>query len=222
MKSFAAYHQCYDNKRATEFAVEQFRKYNPDTPYYLISDAGIDFSDVAKKYNCHYVYHDVNIGMNYLPAEHAKILYQRLIDCFNFFGTDYVLLMEDDVLCRANLLIEDDFNLAMSNVPANKIQIYDTIVKKYNKNPNVDWYGATGGSFLNKNIFTEQKNIEIINKFLDEDFDPKSGSMDQFITSLYLICGYECSINPGLGETHRTPNWQESDLPLIHCFKEMY
>lgn len=222
MKTFAAYHQCYKNHKATEFAISQFRKYNPEVPYYLISDAGDDFSDIAKKYDCHFVYDEINTGMNYLPPEHAKILYQRLVDCFSYFGTDYVLLMEDDVLCRGTLNIGDDFNLAMSNVPSNKIQIFDVIVEKYNKNPNIDWYGATGGSFLNKNIFTEEKNIKIINKFLEEDFDPKSGSMDQFITSLYLICGYECSVNNLLGETHRTPNWQNSDLPLIHCFKEMY
>jgi hypothetical protein len=222
MKTFAAYHQCFNNKKATDFAIGEFRKYNPDVPYYLISDAGIDFSDLAEKYNCHYVYDEVNTGMNYLPVDHAKILFNRLSDCFNHFKTDYLLLMEDDVLCRGSLYIEDDFNLAMSYVPNNKIQIYDIIVKKYNASPNIDWYGATGGSFLNKNIFTEDKNIKIINKFLVEDYDQKMGSMDQFITTLYLLCGYECSVNNMLGETHRTPNWQESNLPLIHCFKEMY
>lgn len=222
MKTFSAYHQCHKNRKATEFAIQQFRKHNPNVPYYLVSDAGDDFSDIAKKYNCYFVYDKVNVGMNYLPAEHAKILYQRLVDCFEFFKTDYILLMEDDVLCRGSLHIEEDFNLAMSYVPGNKIYLYDKIVKKYNSSPNIDWYGATGGSFLNKNIFTMEENIQKINKFIDEDFDQKMGSMDQFITTLYLICGYDCSVNNLLGETHRTPNWQDTNLPLIHCFKEMY
>lgn len=222
MKTFAAYHQCYKDYKATEFAVEQFRKHNPDTPYYLISDAGNDFSDIAKKYNCHFVYDPVNTGMNYLTADQAKILYQRLVNCFNHFGTDYILLMEDDVLCRGSLSVEEDFNLAMSFVPGNKIYLYDKIVEKYNSNPNVDWYGATGGSFLNKNLFTLDANIEKVNKFIDEDYDQIMGSMDHFITTLYLICGYDCSVNTLLGETHRTPDWNNSDLPLIHCYKEMY
>ena len=221
-KTFTAYHQCYKNKKATEFAIEQFRQYNPDVPYYLISDNGEDFSDIAEKYNCYFVLDENNTGMNYLPAEHAKILYQRLVNCFNHFNTDYVLLMEDDVLCRGTLLIEDDFNLAMSHVPGNKIYLYDTIVKKYNPTPNVDWYGATGGSFLNNNVFTIKENIKKVHQFIDEDYNQKIGSMDQFITTLYLLCGYDCSVNTSLGETHRTPNWRESDLPLIHCFKEMY
>lgn len=222
MKTFTAYHQCFDNKKATDFAIGEFRKHNPDTPYYLISDAGIDFSDLAEKYNCYYVYDEVNTGMNYLPAEHVKVLFNRLINCFNHFKTDYVLLMEDDVLCRGKLEIEDEFNLAMSNVPGNKIYLYDKIVKKYNSTPNVDWYGATGGSFLNKNLFTQEENIKKVYKFIDEDYDQKIGSMDQLITTLYLVCGYDCSINTALGETHRTPDWMNCDLPLIHCYKEMY
>lgn len=222
IKTFAAYHQCYKNKKATEFAISEFRKHNPDVPYYLISDNGDDFSDLAEKYNCHYVFDEVNTGMNYLPPEHAKVLYERLVDCFNVFGTDYVLLMEDDVFCRGKINIEDNFNLAMSYVPGNKVYLYDKIVEKYNSNPNVDWYGATGGSILNKNIFTIEENISKINKFIEEDHDPVMGSMDQFITTLYLVCGYDCSVNNLLGETHRTSNWQQSDLPLIHCYKDMY
>lgn len=221
-KTFAAYHQCYKNKKATEFAISEFRTHNPDVPYYLISDNGDDFSDLAEKYNCHYVFDEVNTGMNYLPPEHAKVLYERLVDCFNVFRTDYVLLMEDDVLCRGKINIEDDFNLAMSYVPGNKVYLYDKIVEKYNSNPNVDWYGATGGSILNKNLFTIEENISKVNQFIEEDHDPVMGSMDQFITTLYLVCGYDCSVNNLLGETHRIPNWQQSDLPLIHCYKDMY
>jgi len=48
-KTFTAYHQCYKNKKATEFAIQKFRQYNPDAPYYLISDNGEDFSDIAEK-----------------------------------------------------------------------------------------------------------------------------------------------------------------------------
>lgn len=221
-KTFTVYHQCYKNKKATEFAIQQFRRYNPNVPYYLISDNGEDFSDIAEKYNCYFVLDKNNTGMNYLPAENARILYQRLVDCFYRFNTDYVLLMEDDVLCRGTVLIKDDCNLAMSYVPLNKIYLYDTIIKKYNPTPNVDWYGATGGSFLNKNVFTIKENIKKVHQFINEDHDQKMGSMDQFITTLYLICGYDCSVNTYLGETHRTPNWKELDLPLIHNFKEMY
>ena len=85
-KTFTVYHQCYKNKKATEFVIQQFRQYNPDVPYYLISDNGEDFSNIAEKYDCYFVFDENNTGMNYLPAEHAKILYQRLVNCFNHFN----------------------------------------------------------------------------------------------------------------------------------------
>lgn len=222
MNSFSVYHQCYKNKRATEFAIKKFREYNPEVPYYLISDNGDNFLDLAIKYKCYYYQDKVNTGMNYCSKEQAKRIYERLQECFAITKTDYIILMEDDVLCKGKVEINEDYNLAMSYVPGNKLWLNDAIKQKYNPSPNVDWYGATGGSILNKNIFTESKNIEIVNKFLDEDFNPVMGSMDQFITTLYLICGYDCSVNPFLGETHRTPNWQTSHHTLIHCFKEYY
>lgn len=224
MKSFSVYHQCFNNKRATEFAISEFRRYNPDILYYLISDGGEDFSEIAEKYNCHFVIAPENIGTNYLEKNQAKIYLNRLRDAFIFSGTDYLLTMEDDVLCRSVIQIENDFNIAMSYVPGNKLRphIFEKCVKKYNITPNVDWYGATGGSILNKNIFLEPKMVKLVEQFMEEDFEPTLGSIDQFIVMLYLICGLDCSVNLDLGETHRTPNWRNSNLALIHCFKEMY
>jgi hypothetical protein len=224
MKSFSVYHQCFNNKKATEFAIANFRNHNPNVPYYLISDGGLDFSEIAKKYNCHFVMAPENIGTNYLEKDKAKIYLNRLRSAFEYSGTEYLLTMEDDVLCRRQLFVEGDFNIAMSYVPGNKLRphIFEKAISKYNITPNVDWYGATGGTILNKNIFFDIEKIKLVNQFMEEDFEPTLGSIDQFIVMLYLICGLECAVNNGLGETHRTPNWQDSDLALVHNFKEMY
>jgi hypothetical protein len=224
VSNFSIYHQCYKNKKATEFAIQQFRLHNPDIPYYLLSDGGEDFSEIASKYNCDFVLAPENIGTNYLENDAAKIYLQRLRSAFEYSKTEYLLTMEDDVLCRGSITIEGGFNLAMSYVPGNKIvsHIFEKVVRKYNNNPNVDWYGATGGSILNKNIFFDDEKLKIVDQFMKEDFESSVGSIDQFVVILYLICGLDCSINNGLGETHRTPNWQNTNLPLIHCYKEMY
>ena len=220
----AVYHQCFNNLKATEFAISNFRKYNPKIPYYLISDAGENFSQIAEKYNCHFVLAEKNIGTNYLEKENAKIYLNRLRDAFEYFDSQYILTMEDDVLCRGKIEFDYDFNIAMSYVPGNKLRphIFTKAVKKYDITPNVDWYGATGGTILNRNIFFEPKYVKIVERFMNEDFESTMGSIDQFIVMLYLICGLDCSVNTMLGETHRTPNWQNSNLTLIHCFKDMY
>lgn len=224
MKNFSVYHQCYKNKKATNFAIANFRKYHPNIPYYLISDNGDDFSDIAERFNCHFVMAPENIGTNYLEKDQAKIYLNRLKNSFEYSGTEYMLTMEDDVLCRGKVELGDDFNIAMSYVPDNKLRphIFEKAVRKYNITPNIDWYGATGGTFLNRNIFFDEDKIKIIDQFMEEDFEATLGSIDQFIVMLYLICGLDCSINSGLAETHRMPGWQNSDIPLIHCYKEMY
>jgi hypothetical protein len=224
MSMYSVYHQCFNNKKATDFAVSNFRKHNSEVPYYLISDGGQDFSDIAEKYNCKFVLAPENIGTTYLEKEKAKIYLNRLKDAFEYSGSKYLLTMEDDVLCRGELIVEDDFNIAMSYVPGNKIRsyIFDKLINKYKIQPNIDWYGATGGTFLNKNIFFDEDKVKKVNQFMEEDFESEIGSIDEFIVVLYLVCGLECAVNNALGETHRTPNWRETDLPLIHCFKEMY
>lgn len=224
MKFFSVYHQCYKNQKATEFAIQQFRIYNPNIPYYLISDGGNDFSEIAKKYNCHFVLDSKNIGTNYLERDAAKIYLNRLKSAFEYSNSEYLLTMEDDVLCRGPIEIRDNFNIAMSYVPGNLIRphIFEKCILKYKITPNVNWYGATGGTILNKNIFFDEEKVNIVEQFMNEDFEATIGSIDQFIVMLYLICGLDCSVNPLLGETHRTSDWQNTNLPLIHCFKEMY
>lgn len=222
--NLAVYHQCFNNFRATDYAIQNFRKYNPDTPYYLISDGGLDFTEIAEKYNCHFVLAGENIGTNYLEREPAKIYLNRLKNAFEFFDAKYLLTMEDDVLCRGKIEVNEELNIAMSYVPGNKLRphIFSKAVEKYKITPNVDWYGATGGTILNRNIFFQPEYVKIVEQFMNEDFESTMGSIDQFIVMLYLICGLDCSVNGTLGETHRTPNWQNSDLALIHCFKDMY
>lgn len=224
MKSFGVYHQCFNNLKATEYAIREFRMHNPDVPYCLLSDGGEDFSEIANKYNCHFVKASENIGTNYLEKDAAKIYLNRLKNAFIFCDTDYLLTMEDDVLCRGKLILENDFNVAMAYVPGNKLRshILSKCIEKYSITPNVDWYGACGGSFLNRNIFFDEDKVKLVNQFLEEDFEPILGSIDEFIVMLYLICGLDCSVNDALGQTHSTPNWQETTLPLIHCYKEMY
>ena len=54
--TFGCFHTVYENKRATEFILQEFRKYYPDAPYTLICDGGVDYSDLAAKYNCKYIH----------------------------------------------------------------------------------------------------------------------------------------------------------------------
>lgn len=223
MKRLGAYHQCYKNRKATEFAMRNFIKHNPEVPYCLVSDAGDDFSDLAQKYGCEYLSYDTNVGMDYLPKEHAKLLLKRVDDCFNLLDVEYLILMEDDVFCRGPVEFDFDFDLGSHHVVGNKLHLYESILK-YNPTPNVDWNGACGGAILNRILFNEN-NWETMNRFFDEEFDSIGGSMDQLVTTMYLVCGYKATelTSVGLlGEVNRHPNWPSTNIPIIHQYKYEY
>ena len=218
---FSVYHQVYNNKKATEFSVSEFRKHNPEVKYYLLSDGGLDFRDIAEKYNCIYVHDESNTGLISLTADKVQILISRISKFFETTQTEYGLYMEDDVLCRGRVSLESPIDLTMLDVPTNKMILYDKILK-YNKNPNVDWYGSCGGNFL-RNIFNSDKNLELINRFLSEDFRAdQSGTVDQLLPTLYLVCGYECTVNHLLSDVNRDHQWRDRNNPLVHSFKENY
>jgi hypothetical protein len=240
MNTIAVYHQCFNNKRATEFALKNFKKYNTDSTYYLISDGGLDFSDVAEKYDCNYYNDNLNVGMNNLNSSQAMVILKRLKYCFDSSNAKYILLMEDDILCRGKIEINENFDLAGADTKNNLIgeKALDYIRKKYNVNPNVNWYNACGGSILNKNIFEE--NYEKLQKFILEDHDyireklsgdlfencPNYswtyGWMDQMINFLYMICDKKISINPEHIECLRDPMWQSKPHKLVHQYKFNY
>jgi hypothetical protein len=218
---FSVYHQVYNNKKATEFCISEFRKHNPDVKYYLLSDCGLDFSDIAEKYNCTYVHDEVNTGLISLTKDKVNVLISRLSNFFQTTKSEYGLYMEDDVLCRGEVSLESPIDITMLDVPTNKMILYDKILK-YNSSPNVDWYGSCGGNFL-RNIFDSSENLELINRFLNEDFTPdQAGTIDQLLPSLYLVCGYKCTTNSLLSDVNRDPQWRNRNNPLVHSYKENY
>ena len=59
---FGCFHTVFENKKATEFILQEFRKYHPDAPYTICCDGGVDYSDLCEKYNVNYVHSYMRIG----------------------------------------------------------------------------------------------------------------------------------------------------------------
>jgi hypothetical protein len=234
MKRYCVYHQCFNNKKATEFAIKNFKEYNPDIDYYLVSDGGEDFSEIAKKYSCNYIFEKNNIGMNYYTVEQAHQIMNRLKNCAILSSSEYILLMEDDVLCRNKFNLYENIDLAGVYSPGNIIpkEVLDYLSKKYNITPNINWYNACGGTILNTDVLLNKFNL--VEKFINEDHDyiVKNlsgekysfgyGSMDQLLVLIYFVCGKKISVNKQLTEYWRNPNWVHSNHALVHQYKEQY
>lgn len=235
MINLAIFHQCFKEKVATDLAIGQFLLHNIDvkSKYYLVSDGGDNFSDVAKKHDINYFYED-NIGMSIMDGKTAVRMVKRLIKFFTISNCDYLMLMEDDVWCRGKLNYSYDFNAIGTNSTNNVYYegALDYVSKKYNVTIRNNFFNLCGGSILNKQIFFEK--YDLIEYFLLNDHDYIKnlsmskisncdyGNWDSTLNMLYIICGKEIGINEELTETWRDYDWKTNNKKLVHWYKENY
>ena len=81
---FGCFHTVYENKKATEFILTEFRKFYPDAPYTLCGDGGADYSDVAEKFNCNYIHSYMHIGRRNTGHESGIYGFTRMNLCIGF------------------------------------------------------------------------------------------------------------------------------------------
>ena len=239
--TFGCFHTVYKNKKATEFVLQEFRKYYPNNPYTIICDGGVDYSDLCKKYDCNYVHSYMRIGRRnwgdssgiygFTKDESLHWLhhFREAAKHVNKNNGTHMIMMEDDVLTQGEVKIDSSWECAGFDVPGNKISLtlLEHIKIKYDANPNVDWYGAGGGSIFNIKTFLD--NYHKIYDFIDDDFDlilntmdHRFGWLDLYMQIIYFVCGKDYIINTNLTETWKTPDFKNSNFSLVHAYKELY
>lgn len=231
--NLAIFHQCYKEKTATSFAVSSFRRHNTDCIYYLVSDGGDDFSDIAKQNNVEWCYEN-NVTMAMMNSEVALKVINRIKKYFEISSCKYLMLMEDDIWCRGKIDFDFEFNAIGAN-SINNIYHPDAlsyISKKYGVDIKNNYFNLCGGSILNRDIFFY--NFDIIEKFLFEDHDYirkiskyensgfEYGGWDSTLNMLYIICNKEVGINPEITETWRDADWRTNNKKIVHWFKSFY
>jgi hypothetical protein len=229
----AVFHQCYNEYRATEFALEQFKQHNPDYQYFLVSDGGPDFSDLANKHNAIYST-EPNLTMNVMGTNAAQNTLDRIRKYCMLAQTQYLLIMEDDVWCRGRIDFDYEFNALGTNSPMNKYYqgALDYIAEKYQVTIKNSYYNLCGGSILNTKIFID--NYDRLCDYIKYDHNAvraickdrthgyEYGGWDSVFNMLYNICELEVGVNPELTETFRDVDWRTNGKKLVHWYKENY
>ena len=106
---FGVFYQVYTNKKPVRFVLDNFRQHFPDNPITLISDGGVDFSDIAEEYNCSFHLRENIFGNEengydrhcydaYRTIEWWKRQKLTCEEC----GCDYTMIMEDDVYVKSH------------------------------------------------------------------------------------------------------------------------
>lgn len=236
--TLGVFHQCFKNLKATEHAISSFRKFHKNNPYVLISDNGDDFSQLAAKYDCHYLHEPINLG--YRDHTHPSGIYgmtkdevltwlTRFKKACEICKTDFILMMEDDILIRGEINVPEDWDFAGYGLPGNKFQpeLMKYLSEKYDVFWNVDYYGTGGGSVFKIKPYIE--NFERVYKIFNEEFDfiktnlcGNFGWVDVWMPVYYYLCGKQYTQNYLLTETTSNGNWLNSGEPIVHRYKNYY
>ena len=233
----AAYHQAYKNRKATEAAIKSYREHN-DGPYFLVSDGGDDFSDIAKKYDCYYYHSKWNLE----PRDHTHpsgiygMKKEEILEWLNRFylactvqECDHIILMEDDVLVRQKIDVDKDVEFCGVYNPGNKLQreLIDYLEEKYDAKFFNDYFSIPGGSIFNAKTFVE--NYDRVTKIFEDEVDyikdnlcRNFGWSDVWMTVYYYLCRKPYTINPYHTEANKNPNWRDPNYGIIHHYKEHY
>jgi len=222
MKTIGSLHRTYYNKKAFKFAFESFRSAFPNAPYVIISDNGDDFSEYVNE-NTYFIKSDVRnygTGPNSVWYDKWEIIfdyYYRIKQSCEIVKTDYIILMEDDVLIKNSINIDDDFDLCGPCKARLSKHMIDFIRSHIKTNEKEFFYGFSGGAILNCKSFLDNyekilenvKNYHI--KYSNDLSEQIAMAGDGNLTFHFYLLGlkYSCS------------KWLKNGT-ITHPFKKYY
>lgn len=237
-----ALHFVFDNKTATRNAVESFRKYYPNSPYFLINDNGVDHTDLSLEYCCYYERCKERLGYpnnfyGYGPSIYTYL--ERVYKVCLQTTSSHLILMEDDVYIInpvSNFEETEMFTTLQSDSFYNGSKgniINSNILSKlpnFNFNSQNNWYAAGGGCVFRVNTFLKNYNffIEFYNKNLSYFMQEQSiiGWPDFTLNLLYLFAGKTNSINDRIYEFKGSKSYDDPSLvdefDILHHYKKYY
>jgi len=232
----AAFYQCYKQRKALRFVLENFRKHYSNEACYLICDGGFDYTEEAREFNCDYHYDEkveTNQNLTFLSSFACTKFIKRFFEAISRIDADYIILLEDDVI----LLNPIDLNLLSSHINGcNKNEfLHQNIYRKLKSEgitPPSDqgfYYGACGGSILDvkffKNCLKDYESIEhVVNEYCNLTPKEKWAS-DAILSYICYKNGGSISQYDGFCETWY-PDAQlllsTGKVKVLHQYKNLY
>lgn len=234
MASIDAYYQCYKRENCVDFVLNNYRKKYEESTCILFCDGGLDFSKIAKKYNCIYKIEE-RIGKNknlvFETTDQILKFTNRIYESIKLMKNDFFIILEDDVY----IINDIKYDTLKSDINGcNFGELLDQglceLLKKHLKTSNSNFYiGACGGSVLRKSFFKEVlSKKETIEKDASEYLENCSKSnlaSDRFLSYLCWKNGGTIGQYDGFCETWY-PEYrmriEKGDVDVLHQYKELY
>ena len=242
MPTLGFYSNVYQNLNATEFCLQNIRKHYPDSPIHIQCDGGLDYTELCKKYNSVYRHNGRRIGYpqsdrGYELCDVIEFL-DRMYKSVSVMGTDYFIMMEDDVVILDQITIQEEWHMCgqpllyEEQVPHMPTEFLDFIEKFSDIRPKQNFYNCGGGSIFKTSTFIDNfYRIREIYKTELENIQntiyPTIGWIDCFLCVFFLLCGKEVNQNQNLLNIWPTQKpfdltSVESHITIVHNFKNYY
>ncbi len=243
MNSLGFFYSCYTEKKAVEYSLSELRKNYPDSPIYLVSDGGLDFSYLKENDNNLFVSLEEDtmsatfkitgdqVTGNFREEENQKAIKKcalavldRLERAIEYCKTDYILMLDPDALVRGKLTIPEGVKLLGSRINSGLPEGFKQVLSSVGKSKVIDCWGATPAIFETKTFLKAlnvlKSDITILDRLSMEYY--AMFAHDLLLPTLFALVGEEETFNPEIIECNRDPNWQSKPNPLVHQFKVYY
>ena len=249
------FYTCFTEKKAVEYSLEELYKHYPNIPVYLVSDGGSDYTFLKEKFpdkkletkleedtrgiiavidrKCASNVAPCNAPGYYLKENKEKMLHsidvflKRINDAIDYCNSEYLLIMEPDVLVRGKINIREGSKLLGSRVNQGLNFVPQTLLDymdNYEGAIKVRGWGCTPAIFKTSEF---KKILDLLKKdtgLIERVYHMNKNLpyYDALLSILFGFIGVEEEFNPDITECCRNPNWKNSAHSLLHQFRKYY
>ena len=233
-KNLGFYLWACNNLKNVDYILGRMRETHPHSDLVISSDNGEDFTDISKTNGAlNYIHGRLNHGYPFDGSrygwnlEKASIWLDRIYMAFLKMKSEYVMLMEEDVLIRNSFEFPEKDIIMIPDIKNPISEAGMEWISKMNGNSEYPFYSAGGGTIIKREKFIEayEKNSK---SFFDYYEDIYIKSMAEGKTGWgwndSIICVLMFSANATFStELPITENGLDEDpFPIVHKFKKYY
>lgn len=227
MKTLSAFLQTVRHNRSNYKSIKTFRYFHPSSDITIYSDNGDIFNDYAEEFNTKFFIDEYNVDpRGKLNYEKLKIYFDRIKQhCINT-DSDYVVILEDDVMTYKTISIYPETDCAGPRINPYHPALNQYLQNKFG-NKGIYGYGMSGGSIFHREKFlhsiSDISRLEELNllNYLDDRICSYS---DVGLTLIFQLSGYKYGVWYDVSEKYHNDPTQiiNRDSALDHNDKRLY